>query len=125
MINDNIDLFERLGFEIENFGGNSFAISAVPQFLAKQELKQIVLQLLDELTETVVVEDKINEPVDKIFKMMACKSAIKIGDELSFEGMESLINDLEKLDNQYTCVHGRPCVVEFKFQELNNMFKRI
>ena len=72
----------------------------------------------------MLIEDHISEPIDKILKMMSCRSAIKFGDPLSNEGMEALIDDLEKLGNQYTCVHGRPCVIEFTFIELEKMFKR-
>ncbi len=55
---------------------------------------------------------------------MSCKSAIKFGDELSLAGMQSLINDLRKNSNKYTCVHGRPCVIELSFDELEKKFKR-
>lgn len=125
LANDNFSLFDRLGFEIANFGANNFAISAVPMVLSKLELKQIVLQILGEVGEAVMVDDRISQPVEAILKMMACKSAIKFGDELSQEGMAALVNDLERWENKYTCVHGRPAVLEFKFTELKKMFKRI
>jgi DNA mismatch repair protein MutL len=123
-LNANLALFHKLGFEVENFGGQVFAIAAVPPFLVKNDLRELVLEIIGELTEAIVLEDKIIQPVDNILKMMACKSAIKFGDELSREGMESLINDLERLPNKYTCAHGRPAIIEFTFEELKKMFKR-
>jgi len=119
-----LPLARKLGFDVEHFGGNSFAISAVPQLLVKSDVREMILEIIGELTEAVVVEDKIVQPIDNILKMMACKSAIKFGDALTREGMESLINDLERLQNKYTCVHGRPAVIEFSFDELKKMFKR-
>jgi DNA mismatch repair protein MutL len=92
--------------------------------LQNQDLKAIVLEILGELTETEIIEDKIVEPINGIFNMMSCKSAIKFGDELTYDGMVALINDLEKNDNKYTCVHGRPCVIELSFDELEKKFKR-
>ncbi len=124
LFESNAELLERLGFEIANFSGNSFAVSAVPRFFVNSDIKQIILQILGELTEMAIVDDLPSGPVEEIFKMMACKSAIKFGDELSIEGMEALVADLEKLSNHYTCVHGRPCAIEFKFSELEKMFKR-
>jgi len=124
LINDNLELFQKLGFDLTGFGANSFAVNAMPTFFTKANAQEIILQIVGELTESITLDDKITEPVDKIFKMMACRSAIKFGDRLTTEGMEALINDLEKLDNQYTCVHGRPCVIEFTFNELNKLFKR-
>jgi len=114
----------KLGFDLENFGGNTFAVSAVPQLLVKSDVRELILEIVGELAEAVVLEDKIIQPIDNILKMMACKSAIKFGDTLTREGMESLINDLERLQNKYTCVHGRPAVIEFSFEELKKMFKR-
>jgi len=119
-----LPLARKLGFDVEHFGGNSFAISAVPQLLVKSDVREMILEIIGELTEAVVVEDKIVQPIDNILKMMACKSAIKFGDALTKEGMEALINDLERLQNKYTCVHGRPTVIEFSFDELKKMFKR-
>jgi DNA mismatch repair protein MutL len=124
LINDNLELFQKLGFDLTGFGANSFAVNAMPTFFTKANAQETILQIVGELTESITLDDKITEPVDKIFKMMACRSAIKFGDRLTTEGMEALINDLEKLDNQYTCVHGRPCVIEFTFNELNKLFKR-
>lgn len=124
IIVDNKNLFERLGFDISEFGGNSFIVSAIPQWFVNKDIKQIILDLVGNMDENILVGDQISEPIDKMLKMMSCRSAIKFGDALSYEGMEALIDDLEKLDNQYTCVHGRPCVIEFSFFDLEKMFKR-
>ncbi|MFH0780236.1 MAG: DNA mismatch repair endonuclease MutL [Parcubacteria group bacterium] len=124
LVNDHAALFERLGFEIAGFGANTFKIEAVPVFLVNEKLSEIILNIIGNLEETVILDDQASEPIDKIFKMMACKSAIKFGDSLSIPSLEALINDLEELDNKYTCAHGRPCVVELTFDELMKMFKR-
>ncbi|MEK7511726.1 MAG: DNA mismatch repair endonuclease MutL [Patescibacteria group bacterium] len=124
LINDNLELFQKLGFDISVFGANNFAIAALPTLFTNANAQEIILQIVGELTESIMTLEKISEPVDKIFKMMACRSAIKFGDRLSVSGMEALINDLEKLDNQYTCVHGRPCILEFTFNEFKKLFKR-
>ncbi|KKQ80061.1 MAG: mismatch repair protein MutL protein, partial [Parcubacteria group bacterium GW2011_GWC2_38_7] len=120
----NQELLNRLGFEISEFGGQSFALSSVPQFLVHLDTRKIVLEIVADLDEAPIVEDVLTPAVDRIFKMMACRRAIKFGDPLSLSGMEALINDLEKLGSQYTCVHGRPCVFALSFEELEKIFKR-
>jgi len=121
---NNKKVFRRLGFEIEEFGKNSFAVSSLPQILAKHDVKELVLGIVAESSRAVYEENKISEPLDKILKMMACKSAIKFGDILSWEQMRALITDLERLDNKYTCVHGRPTFIKFSYDELEKLFKR-
>jgi DNA mismatch repair protein MutL len=127
VLQDNIAVLERLGFELAELSGNTFAVSAVPQFLVNHDIKEVILDLVGEFTEDLILEDRINEPLNKIFNMMSCRSAIKFGDELSEEGMYALINDLEKVEDnkaKYSCVHGRPCVIEHSFEDLKKMFKR-
>ena len=127
-LQNNIELLERLGFELEEMSNNTFTVSAVPQFLVNHDIKEVILEIVGDMTENLVLDDKISEPLNKIFNMMSCRSAIKFGDELSEEGMKALINDLEAMkDNKakYTCVHGRPVAVEFSYDELGKMFKRI
>lgn len=122
----NQGLFERFGFEVANFGANSFKVEAVPPFLANENLKEIILEIVGSLVAQEIIPEEISAPapVEDIFKMMACKSAIKFNEPLRVEEMEALINALEDLDSRYTCAHGRPCVVEFSSGELAKMFKR-
>lgn len=119
---EKLSFFEKIGFDIALFGANTFVISAVPQLLRFLEVKPLFLEILATLDSdhTVLEVDSL----EKIYKIMACRSAIKFGDPLSLGGMEALISDLEALDNKYTCVHGRPCVLEFTFSELETLFKR-
>lgn len=124
LVNDHQELLTRLGFELADFGGQSFVVEAVPAVLGKEDPKALILEIIGGLEESIIVEDTISQPLDDVLKMFACKSAIKFGDALSEEGMQALLRDLESLENHYTCVHGRPCVVEFKFEDLDKMFKR-
>ncbi|MFH0815131.1 MAG: DNA mismatch repair endonuclease MutL [Candidatus Falkowbacteria bacterium] len=127
ILRQNRDTFTKLGFEIDEFGANTFLIRQSPALLSKLEPSEIIQEILkivgDEILSEKTSAEKILEIADDIFKMMSCKSAIKFGDELS--GMEAmaLIDQLFKT-KKFTCVHGRPCIVEFSFVELNKMFYR-
>lgn len=117
------EVFARLGFEIEHFGGSEYALRGVPADLYGCEEKELFLDVLDELAEgplyknLTVVEEKLAS--------MACKSAVKGNNELSYAEMEALIDELLTLDNPYNCPHGRPTIISMSKYEIEKKFKRI
>ena len=119
----NRETFEKLGFEIELFGGNTFIIHAVPSPIANQNIQGIVQQVISDLSD----EKKsraVKNPQEKIIEYMACRSAIKFGKDLSIDEMAELIRQVDKLKRPYTCPHGRPSMVKITYHELEKMFGR-
>ena len=118
-----MDVFAALGFEIEEFGGNEYALRGVPSDLYGQNEKELFLSVLDELLEgpagknLSVVEEKL--------AFMACKAAVKGNMRLSAKEMEALIDELLTLDNPYNCPHGRPTIISMSKFEIEKKFKRI
>ena len=110
-------------FEFEHFGGSEYALRGVPADLYGCEEKELFLDVLDELAEgplyknLTVVEEKLAS--------MACKSAVKGNNELSYAEMEALIDELLTLDNPYNCPHGRPTIISMSKYEIEKKFKRI
>lgn len=115
--------FTEMGFEIEPFGGNDFAVRTVPYNLYGLNDNEVLTALLDELSEGVKDED-ISVIYDKIASM-SCKSAVKGGNKLSYEEAEELIKELLTLKDPYTCPHGRPTIIKMSKYELEKKFKRI
>lgn len=115
--------FEALGFEIENFGGNEYAIRAVPTDLYGCNEKELFEELMDELTlgpirgNASVMEEKIAS--------MSCKAAVKGNMRMSFKEAEALIDQLLSLQNPYHCPHGRPTLIAMTKYEIEKKFKRI
>jgi len=122
LVTENLEFFKRLGFGISVFSSNTIVIEEVPSFLKKQDLRAVILELLGQIERNFSSEVNIDKQ-DRILKIKACRSAIKFGDPLSLQGMDALIRDLAAV-NGYTCVHGRPCFIEFSFDELEKLFKR-
>ncbi len=115
--------FEKLGFEIELFGGNTFIIHAVPSTIANQNIQGIIQQVISDLSD----EKKsraVKNPQEKIIEYMSCRSAIKFGKDLSIDEMAELIRQVDKLKRPYTCPHGRPSMVKITYHELEKMFGR-
>ncbi|HJC24080.1 MAG TPA: DNA mismatch repair endonuclease MutL [Candidatus Eisenbergiella merdavium] len=117
------EYFAKMGFEIEDFGGNAVAVRAVPCDLYGHCEKNFLQAMLDELEEEpprgtpAVIAEKLAS--------MACKSAVKGNMRLSRKEMEALLDQLLSLDNPYHCPHGRPTIITMSRYELEKKFKRI
>ncbi len=112
--------FERLGFELGEFGGTTLRIISVPSVL-KNFTQELFKTMLLELSEYGNVRgDKLME----IVKLVACKSSILAGDSLKDEEMSALVKQLFATDNPYFCPHGRPTIIKITKEELERKFGR-
>ena len=118
------DAFSQLGFEIEAFGGNEYALRSVPVDLYGCSERELFLAVLDELSQETgnrgsfqVIEEKIAS--------MSCKAAVKGNNRLSLQEADQLIDELLTLDNPYNCPHGRPTIITMTETDLEKKFKRI
>lgn len=118
------DAFSQLGFEIEAFGGNEYALRSVPVDLYGCSERELFLAVLDELSQETgnrgsfqVIEEKIAS--------MSCKAAVKGNNRLSIQEADQLIDELLTLDNPYNCPHGRPTIIAMTETDLEKKFKRI
>ncbi len=115
--------FRVLGFTIEEFGGNDYAVRGVPMDLYGYEEKEFFHEILDELLSEAVTGTP--ETIRIRIATMACKAAVKGNMRLTVEEAEQLIDELLTLDNPYNCPHGRPTIISMTKYELEKKFKRI
>ena len=115
--------FEALGFMIEEFGGNDYAIRGIPLDLYGYGEQEFFREILEELADEVV--SGTPESIRTRLASMACKAAVKGNMRLTVKEAEELIDELLTLDNPYHCPHGRPTVVSMTKYELEKKFKRI
>ncbi len=122
-LSENLDDFVSAGYEIENFGGNEYAIRAVPSGLPSINKSELFKEMISEYT----AEGGRKDPLFILEKTasMACKAAIKGGQKISFAEADMLIKELLKCENPYCCPHGRPTMIEFTQADLEKKFKRI
>lgn len=116
--------FTKLGFEIEHFGGAEYSICGVPGNPYRLNTKDVLIEMLDELTDGISERATADVILDKIASM-SCKAAVKGSQRLSLPEMEQLMKDLMKLDNPYNCPHGRPTIIAMSKYEIEKKFKRI
>ena len=115
---------KKLGFEIEPFGRSSYLVRQAPALLSGKDVKQLILEVLDELA-LFGQSGKLEEVINEILERVACHGAIRAGMHLGQEEMEALVAQLEQLDINLYCPHGRPVMVDFSLRELEKRFKRI
>ncbi len=115
--------FEKLGYEIEHFGGKEYTVNAVPGNLYGLNGQSLLLELMDSLG-NMSEKDAPELVVEKIASM-SCKAAVKGNQKLSRAEIEHLIDELLTLENPYFCPHGRPVIVSMTKYEIEKKFKRI
>jgi len=122
----NLSLLENLGFEIEELGENAIAVRGVPYIFGASAGAAFFNDVVDVLVSDVV-GGKINDMVAVAMKInsVACKAAVKANDRLSYIEAKALVEQALKLENPFTCPHGRPTIVEISEKEVEKMFKRI
>jgi DNA mismatch repair protein MutL len=121
-----LEFLNNLGFDLENFSGNSFIVNAVPQELDKLDIKQTILGLINDLEEHDFNYSKsIDEKKDLVIKYAACRAAVKFHDKLEPAEQVKLLQDvITMMDKINTCPHGRPFIMELTLDQLAKNFKR-
>lgn len=123
IINANLDAIKSVGFEIEEFGDRTYKISSVPAIVTEIDFNKFFSMFLAEklnkskLTEAELIKDSLMQ--------MACKSAIKGGDDLSKSEINKLLTEMSDKNMVLFCPHGRPVVVKISKSEIEKWFKRI
>lgn len=123
IIKQNLEVLRNMHFDIEESGINSFVIKEHPTWIKEGYENESIKKLIE-----VLISEEKNFSIEKFREkaaiMLSCKMAIKANMNISIKEMESLINDLRKCENPYTCPHGRPTTIFYSNYELEKMFKR-
>ena len=116
-------LLKKLGFEIDEFGKNKVVIREIPSLLNNYDIKQIVIDLCDDLDElgfTKTYDEKIN----LILGNICCHRSIRSGRQLTLDEMNALLRDMENTPNSGQCNHGRPTSISLSIKEIEKLFER-
>lgn len=106
---ENIPIFEKAGFMLEQFGENTIKLTGVPNICIDLDTKELFLETLDEIN--TVARTAKQEIEEKFIATLACKSAVKANMILTKEEVDNLMNQLLVLPNPFTCPHGRPTAI--------------
>ena len=119
---ENIPMFEKAGFTLEEFGENTIKLTGVPTVCLDLDTKELFLETLDEIN--TVARTAKQEKEEKFIATVACKSAVKANMALTKEEVEKLMDELLKLPNPFTCPHGRPTVIKMTKYDIERKFAR-
>ena len=115
-------VLQKVGIELEHFGGNTFILRSVPSMLQQADWREFIPELIASLDEVGFDEERI---FDAAIASMACHGAIKARDSLTDSEVSSLVSRLRDAGIPENCPHGRPVFKLITFREIERMFKRV
>ena len=131
LVENNLELFHKLGFTMEPSGENEYRLIEIPADIEISDAENLLREILSNLPpidESIAAEDQQKAIAKNIrqecLAMTACKAAIKSGMELNFRQMQMILEQLEQTSHPFTCPHGRPTIIKFSSNDLAKMFKR-
>ncbi len=122
IVKENIEMFKRAGFVLEEFGDNTIKLTGVPNICMELNTKQLFLDILDEI-DTVAITAR-QEKEDKFIATIACKAAVKANMNLTKNEVDNLMANLLPLPNPFTCPHGRPTAIKMTKTDIEKKFSR-
>ncbi len=119
---DNLELYEKCGFELDDFGDGTVIVRSVPSVLSGEEVSSLII----EAAEALVLKKTIElDRLERIFETMACRAAVKAGNISSSPELLALAKTVLEDENIMYCPHGRPVAIELKKKEIEKQFGRI
>ncbi len=119
---DNMQMFRKAGFLIEEFGENTIKLTGVPGMCLDLETKEMFIETLDEIDS--ISRTAKQEIEEKFISTIACKVAEKANIALTKEEVGSLMNELLALPNPFSCPHGRPTAIKMSKYDIERKFAR-
>lgn len=119
---ENMYIFEKAGFSLEEFGENTIKLTGVPNVCIDLDTKDLFLETLDEIN--TVARTAKQEKEEKFIATVACKSAVKANMALTPQEVDKLMEQLLNLPNPFTCPHGRPTVIKMTKYDIERKFAR-
>ncbi|MBI1826196.1 MAG: DNA mismatch repair endonuclease MutL [Planctomycetes bacterium] len=123
LLDANAELLRKLGIELTPFGADSVAIHSFPALMKDADVQEFMRDLFDRLAQSAG-ETQTEVVVHRVLDLMACKAAVKAGDSLTQEEIQSLMAKRHLIEKSTSCPHGRPTILRLTKTDLNRQFKR-
>lgn len=123
VLGENLDFFQRAGFEVEHFGGQTYVLKSVPAIFVKGNIDRIVLDAIDDLAHSGRT-DRMDEAMEAILSRMACHSVVRGPTTLTDEECYGLFKQMDEIDFAANCPHGRPVYFRMSHDEIEISFER-
>jgi DNA mismatch repair protein MutL len=123
VLEEHLSMLKQYGLELEHFGGTTYLLKAVPSILSKADHKKLIYDIVDQLAElgkTAPIEEKF----DEVLILMACHASIRAHQSLQHAQIIALLQQMDAIDQPYTCPHGRPTIIKINVRDLEKKFGR-
>ncbi|MCY4610281.1 MAG: DNA mismatch repair endonuclease MutL [Gammaproteobacteria bacterium] len=117
------ELLQSLGIEVDVTGPTRLRIRAVPTLLSRADPSALVRDVVADLVEHGQSE-RVREKENELLSSMACHAAVRAGRQLSLDEMNVLLRDMEETERSGQCNHGRPTWVQLSIDQLDKLFMR-
>ncbi len=117
------DNLSKYGLKINQFGINSIAVQEIPAILNSENIKKLIFDILDELTD-LENSDTLEKKINAVLSRIACHGSIRSGRILRTEEMNSLLRKMENTPNSGQCNHGRPTHISIRMSDIERLFGR-
>lgn len=125
LVKEHHEVLDRLGYEVEPFGGGAVRIAAVPELAARQEPAARLVDLLEDFADRESGTWAVTGPQERLAATLACHSAARAGDVLAPAAMTAIVGGLATTQHPTLCPHGRPTVVRIPKDEMSRWFERV
>ncbi len=120
---EQINVFQQLGFELDRQGPEQIRIRQIPASLRNADVPQLVRDVLSDML-TYGDSDRIRREIDEVLSTMACHGSVRANRQLALEEMNALLREMERTERSNQCNHGRPTWVKLTTQDLDKLFMR-
>ena len=120
---DNKEKLARLGFQLEEFGENTFVLKTIPTLFGRLQPKEVLYELLNDFSKESG-KNRLEEVQEEIITRMACRASVKAGDTMTILEIQNLLEELKQTKLPYTCPHGRAILIKMNVDELEKKFHR-
>ncbi len=123
-LKEHLSEINKFGFELEDFGGATFILRAIPAIFGKLPKLDVLKDMIEEIA-NIGKQQSFSDSEEEIINYLACHKSIRGGDYLTLKDIRKLVLDLSKCKDPYHCAHGRPTFRVISFRDIDKMFKRI
>ncbi len=123
LLSEHLATLQNLGFEIDEFGQQTFKISGVPRLMADRNISQLLNEIIGDLSAGKPVKG-VDSVAQRTVAYLACRTAIQAGEVLTEAQRQLLFEKLAATTDSFTCPHGRPTTITFAIRDLEKLFKR-
>jgi DNA mismatch repair protein MutL len=120
-----IENLQKIGLDIEHFGGTTYLVRAIPSILGEKSVAPLIMDIIDKAAEIGFSTDFHGAAADECLMLMACHGAIRANKRLSRDEMKMLLKQMDRLEDPTHCPHGRPTVIRRSVKHIEKDFKRI